>query len=784
MVPAWGLKPWVFWLNVCSDGAIALACGLVLLTLVRLFPRREPGLTGILALAGALTLAFGLTHALEAFHFWSGSFHSLGAVKAGTAAAGLAAGVLLPGLAPRLAGPATGGVAGAKDGGSARETEDEDGRILGRLEDEETRFRAFIEGVKEYAIFRLDPDGRVATWNQGAERIYGYQGEESLGQHLSRFCAEDGPGADLADRALEQARAEGRSEQEGWQVRKDGTRFFAVAHLSAIRDRDGQLLGFARVIRDVTERRDSEARIQKLARDLARKVEAQGEELLESGAMVKGIIEYAPAAVALKNLEGRFLIVNPRMETLIGRPQSEILGRGNGEVFPPEIASRLQGREDRVVGLRQALEVEEQWVHPDGSSHAYLSHQFPLVDALGTCWGLGIISTDITERKQADQAMLQHQKMESLGLLAGGIAHDFNNLLGAIQGNLELAKLDLPAGAAVPEHLQVLEGLTGNASYLVGQMLTYAGKGPFKEEALDLNRVVEEMVHLLRASISKKAVIRYDPDPHLPGINGDASQIQQLVMNLVLNASEALGEDGGIISLRTGMETLSGAYLRTVYEGQGLQPGPHATLEVADTGVGMTEDVRKRIFDPFFTTKFTGRGLGLSAIQGIVRTHRGGIRVYSEPGEGTQFKVVLPAVAPAQVAAPGPEEILETFRGSGTVLVVEDEDSMRSAAVKLLNHAGFDTLQAGDGFEALRILERHRERIRLILMDLTMPRMGGEEAYREMRQRGIRTPVILSSGFHEKEALRRFRGQGLAGFLQKPYRYNVLLKMLREALET
>jgi PAS domain S-box-containing protein len=622
----------------------------------------------------------------------------------------------------------------------------------------------------------------VATWNPGAERILGYRSEEILGQPGSCFYAGEEVGSGQPGRDLEQARTQGSFEAEGWRVRKDGSAFCASAHITAIYDREGQLQGFVQVTRDITERRAAEARIQNLARDLERKVKAQGEELLESSAMIKGIIEYAPAAVALKDLEGRFRVVNPRMEALLGRAQGEIRGRGNRDLLPADLADRLQEREQRVLGLLQSLEVEEQWVHPDGSVHDYLSHKFPVVDALGHCCGLGVINTDITQRKEAEQTLLEGQRTESLGQLAGGIAHDFNNLLGAMQGNLEVAKLEAPAGP-VPEHLQVLEGLVASASYLVTQMLTYAGHGPFHTEVLDLNHVVEEMIHLLRASISKKAVIRYDPEERLAATEGDLSQIQQLIMNLVINASEALGEEGGVISLRTGHEHLGGPYLRSVYEGQALAPGPYVSLEVADSGAGMTAEVRKRIFDPFFTTKCNGRGLGLSAIQGIVRAHRGGIRVYSEPGRGTQFKVVLPASAAVLDApAPAPEPVLETFRGSGTVLVVEDEPSVRAAAVRLLNHLGFDTLQAGDGIEALRMLELHGERVRLILMDLTMPRMDGEEAYRELRQRGILTPVILSSGFQEREALRRFRGQGLAGFLQKPYKYNVMVRMVREAL--
>jgi PAS domain S-box-containing protein len=776
------LEAGVPWPSVAAEGAAALACLLVLAALAPVWlRRREPGLARVLLPAGMFMLAFAGIHLLEACRPWAGAPPAFGAIKLGTASVALVCGALVAVLGPRLlADPPAAGVAPAGSPGDAEEKR----AAQERLNDVETRFSLFVEEVKDYAICRIDPEGRVSTWNPGAERISGYPAEEIIGQPFARFYPREEQEAGKPAQALERAEAVGSSEQEGWRVRKDGSRFIAMTHLTAIRDREGGLVGFAQILRDITERRESEQRIRKLAQELERKVKVQGEELLESGAMVKGIIEYAPAAVALKSLEGRFLIVNPRMETMLGRSQAELAGKGNREIFPAELATRLNEREERVLGLRQAVEVEEQWTHADGGLHDYLIHVFPLVDALGQCWGVGIIGTDVTERRRADQVLLQSQKMESLGLLAGGIAHDFNNLLGALQGNLDLAKLELAGTGAVPEPLRQMEGVVDHATRLVGQILTYAGRAPFKLEPLDLNQLVEEMIHLLRASISPQAVICYDPDPDLARIEGDASQIQQVVMNLVLNASEALGESAGTITIRTGMEFLGGPYLRSVYEGQELAPGMHVSLEVADTGPGMNAETRNRVFEPFFTTKFAGRGLGLSAILGIVRSHRGGIRVYSEPGMGTQFKIVLPAKGTAQaLAEPEPEAVLDGFRGSGTVLVVDDEDGIRATAVKLLNHMGFNAIQAADGSEAVRILERQGEGIRLILMDLTMPKMDGVEAYLELRRRGVLVPVILTSGFHEREALRRFRGQGLAGFLQKPYKYSVLMKMVRASLE-
>jgi PAS domain S-box-containing protein len=787
-----GLGRWPSWrpAAAAADASLGLACLLLGGTLLQRIRRHPVAGQRLVALAGGLLLALGAGHAARAWPHGPGPGQPplLQAITFLAALGGMVAGLLVGHARPEgpgAAGPDREAALAVAEREAALAVAERE-QALARLADAEARFQLLVDEVEDYAIFRLDPDGRVATWSPGAERMFGYSSDESLHQDFARFhvtAEPDAPPQADARQALDRARSGAASEAEGWLRRRDGSRLRAMTRTSALWNGASQLQGYVVITRDLTGRRETRDRIEHLGRELAAKLRAQDEELLESGAMIRSIIEHAPAAVALKNLDGQFLAVNPRMEALIGRPRAEITGRDHGEVLAPEVCARLREREQRVLGLRKAEVVEEAWAHPDGSVHDYLTHTFPLVDALGHCWGVGSLSTDITDRKQADQALLQQQKMESLGLLAGGVAHDFNNLLGAMQGNLELAKLALPVGAPALQHLQVLEGLAGNAAYLVAQILTYCGQGRFHLEPVNLNGVVEEMVHLLRASISAKAMVRYDPDPGLPGIEADVSQIQQLIMNLVINASEALEGGEGAITLRTSFERLDASYIRTVYEGQELEPGPFVALEVADTGVGMTAEVRARIFDPFFTTKFTGRGLGLSAILGIVRAHRGAIRVYSEPGRGTQFKVVLPAstreVAPHPVLA---EDPMDPFRGSGTVLVVEDEASLRASAVKLLNHAGFDTLQAADGVAALQLLEQHGEGIRLILMDLTMPRMGGEETYRELRRRGLRTPVILSSGFHEEMALRHFRGQGLAGFLQKPYRYNTLMKMLREAL--
>jgi two-component system, cell cycle sensor histidine kinase and response regulator CckA len=505
-------------------------------------------------------------------------------------------------------------------------------------------------------------------------------------------------------------------------------------------------------------------------------------QLRENEARLQGFIRHAPAAIAFKSLDGRFLLINPRLEAMLGRPSRDILGRTNEDLFPPRLARHFRNLEQRVLDRGKDLQMEQVWADARGATHHALTHLFPLVDTTGRSWGLGVIATDITERKGADRALLQSQKLESLGVLAGGIAHDFNNLLGAMQGNVELALCEDSLALAQP-HLETLQRLMARASDLLRQMLTYAGRGKAVLVTLDLNRHVGEMIHLLRTSVSKKATLREDLHPGPLPMEADPSQIHQVVMNLVLNASEALGERNGIITLRTRLEDLGTEALAGGYDGERLRPGTYVSLEVTDDGQGMAPEVLKRIFEPFFTTKFTGRGLGLAAIHGIVRGHQGGFRVLSEPGKGSAFKFLFPA-AKGGVQAPAPEpplpRALEAFQGA--VLVVDDEDAMRAVAAKVLIRMGLSVLQARDGLEALRMWQEHQAHISLVILDLTMPNMDGEEACRELRRRGAAVPVILTSGFEESEALARFQDLGLAGFLQKPFGLGALAALVGRIL--
>ena len=372
--------------------------------------------------------------------------------------------------------------------------------------------------------------------------------------------------------------------------------------------------------------------------------------------------------------------------------------------------------------------------------------------------------------------MLHAQKLESLGVLAGGIAHDFNNILMSIIGNADLALMRINKESPARENLRQIETAAARAADLAKQMLAYSGKGKFVIENLELNLLLEEMLHMLEVSISKKAVLRLNLAPHLPKVEVDATQLRQIVMNLVINASEAIGDRSGVIAITTGCMDCDKNYLKNVWLSENLGAGMYVFLEVADTGCGMSKEVLERLFDPFFTTKFSGRGLGMAAVLGIVKGHRGAIRVYSEPGKGSTLKILLPASdRPAEMFAPDPSS--DGFLGSGTVLLVDDEETVRGIGSEMLRELGFLPVTAENGRAALGIF-KERPEISFVIMDLTMPHLDGEQCFRELRRISPGVKVIMTSGYNEHEVTQKFVGKGLSGFLQKPYNISELKRMI------
>jgi signal transduction histidine kinase/ABC-type amino acid transport substrate-binding protein/ActR/RegA family two-component response regulator len=385
------------------------------------------------------------------------------------------------------------------------------------------------------------------------------------------------------------------------------------------------------------------------------------------------------------------------------------------------------------------------------------------------------------DRLVLERQMQHAQKLESLGVLAGGIAHDFNNLLTAMLGHMNVAQMKLAPESPAHPHLESLERVIHRAADLTRQMLAYSGKGRFVVRPYDLNHMVQEVTHLLEVSIPKKIALRFDLAPSLPPVEADAAQIQQVIMNLVTNAADAIGDRDGTIRLTTGTNQLDRAYLDQVFQGQELQPGPYVTLEVSDSGCGMAPEVLGRIFEPFFTTKVTGRGLGLSATLGILKGHRAGIRIYSEPGHGTTFKLLFPT-SEAELAKPATQAATPALARKATILLVDDEEMIRDAATAALESLGLTVLTAENGLEAVAAVQQPGVTIDLILMDLTMPQMDGREAFQAIRRIHPNMPVILSSGYNEQESIQAFMGRGLAAFLQKPYTLRALERTILDVL--
>jgi signal transduction histidine kinase/ActR/RegA family two-component response regulator len=395
------------------------------------------------------------------------------------------------------------------------------------------------------------------------------------------------------------------------------------------------------------------------------------------------------------------------------------------------------------------------------------------------------LTREMEERAASDEArraieakVLEVQKLESLGVLAGGIAHDFNNLLVAIMGNAGLALLDLPEDSPARTSIIDVEIASRRAGELARQMLAYSGRSRFRIEPVELADLVRELLTLLQVSIGKGVDLKL----HLPAepvvVHADASQIRQVVMNLVINAADAITDRSGTVTIRVGRILADADYLADAHPEAGLVPGDFATLEVTDTGIGMDRETQQRIFDPFFTTKFTGRGLGLAAVLGIVRSHGGALRVYSEIGHGSTFRVVLPLSASSPVPrrdSDGP------WRAQGTVLVVDDDPMVRNVARRLLESFGLTVLVAEGGPEAIARVASAQERIDAVLLDMTMPEMSGADVFARLREMRPSLPVVLMSGYHEDELTTEV-GAGISGFVQKPFTPADLASRMRVAL--
>lgn len=639
------------------------------------------------------------------------------------------------------------------------------------LRDSETRWKTILDTTAD-GIITIDEHGIVTSFNERAGKMFGYAPHEILGESVSILMAE--PDKGNHDGYIRQYLETGEKRAIGFRrevtgLKKNGETFPIVLSITEMHV-DGHRM-FNGLVRDLTEEKETQEEIFKLHRALE---ESSNEIYIFDGESLK------------------FSYVNRGAIRNLGYDPDELF-----EMTPLDLKPEFTETSflDRVAplleGSRPEIDFQTVQKRKDGSLYP-VDVRLSVVKWEEKMFLLAVIQ-DITERKHAEderrkleEQVQEAQKLESLGVLAGGIAHDFNNLLVSILGNADLAREELSPLSPALTSIKEIEVAAVRAAELCRQMLAYSGKGKFVIEITDLNELVEEMAHLLEVSISKKAIIKYNFANNLPSIEADATQMRQVVMNLITNASDAIGEKSGVISISTGAMDCDRNYLDEVLLSKELKEGLYVYLEVADTGSGMDDDTQRRLFEPFFSTKFTGRGLGLAATLGIIRGHEGAIKVYSELGKGTTMKFLIPASSarPDPSAQGSGKEASKSWRGEGAVLLVDDEETVLAVGKRLLEASGFSVFTARDGREALDVFKKHEEAIVLVLLDLTMPHMDGEETYRELRRLRHDVRVILSSGYNQQEVISRFSGKGLAGFIQKPYRLAELKEKIRGVLES
>ncbi len=484
---------------------------------------------------------------------------------------------------------------------------------------------------------------------------------------------------------------------------------------------------------------------------------------------------------------GRFTYCSPQIEGLLGYAAEQLLGKSPWDTAVPEDRAKYHAGHESLIRHPEPFRDRTLWhLHRDGRRVCLAVSGVPVFDPAGALRGFRGVAHDVTQRLREEAEVQQARRVESLGVLAGGIAHDFNNLLTAILGNAELALAELPEGTGCRQLVGQIQTAGQLAAELTRQMLAYAGRGRLATQPVDLTTTVREMTQLLGASIPKKAELVLDLTAGLPAVEADPAQLRQIVMNLVINAAEAIGNREGRIDVRTMASSPADHFQPDLMLGR-IEAGRESVcISITDLGDGIAPDTLAKIFDPFFTTKFTGRGLGLAAVLGIVLHHHGTIAVSSPPGAGTTFRVCFPASSspPAEAALPAtaaPGGAAAPWRGSGTILLVDDEAPVRAMAARMLRALGFQALTAADGREAVATTARGPAP-RAVLLDLTMPHMDGRETFHELRRLRPDLPVVLCSGYDVLESADRFTSMDFSGFLQKPYRLDDLARVLQRAL--
>ena len=677
----------------------------------------------------------------------------------------------------------------------------------------EERFKRIFENLQD-VYYEAGMDGTILEVSPSIDKFSLYNRKDLIGKSLYEIYADPKERDEFVELILDKGMV---NDYEIILKDKDGSQRPCSITTLLMRDSQGTPVKLVGSMHDISERKQAD------------------EALRESEDRYRTLVGTIPDPVVVYDSEGRATYVNNAFVRVYGWSREELMG-GRIDFVPPEETEATQEAWRRTLEDGTVFFETKRW-NKNGDLLDIQLRTAILRDQEGKHVLSIVIHRDVTALKQAETALrkahdelevrvekrtvelakaneelcekiaeskqaeeeklalerqVRHaQKLESLGVLAGGIAHDFNNILMAILGNADLALDELSPMSPARGSIREIEKAAKRAAELVKQMLAYSGKGRFVVEPIDVGGLIEEISHLLEVSISKKSVLKHNLAENLPTFDGDVTQIRQVIMNLITNASEAIGDKSGVIALSTGAMDCDRAYLDDINEvvraslDEPLPEGVYTYIEVADTGCGMDAQTIEKVFDPFFTTKFTGRGLGMSAVLGIVRGHRGALKIYSEVGKGTTFKILFPAnELPDNGFAVRRKDQAEgkDWRGSGTVLIADDEETVCTVVKKMLELMGFSVLTVRDGREALKVFREHANEIVCVLLDLTMPHMDGEEAFRVMRRLHPGVTVILCSGYNEHDATQRFAGKGLAGFIQKPYNMAALRKKLMEVL--
>ena len=619
-------------------------------------------------------------------------------------------------------------------------------------------FKLLVQSIVDYAIYMLDPNGFVTSWNAGAERIKGFQTEEILGKHFSTFYTEEDRAAEMPQKVLETARREGRFEGEGWRVRKDGSRFWASVVVDRINREDGELVGFAKITRDMTEKRAAQQALLDAERHFR--------------LLVQGVTDYA---IFMLDPQGHVTNWNAGAQRIKGYTPEEIVGEHFSRFYTPE---------DREAGLPQrALETAreagryeaEGWrVRKDGSRFWANAVLDAVHDDDGKLIGFAKITRDMTEKREAQlqlqesrEQLFRSQKMEALGQLTGGLAHDFNNLLTAILGGCDLALRNLSDEERLKRMLDGIRNSAQRGATITKQLLAFARAQQLELKPVDLKAFLSDISTLLRPSVRSNIELITEISDHVWNVEADPGALELALLNLAFNARDAMKE-GGTLKISATNELLKG-------KPEGLR-GEHVALRVSDTGEGMSRDVMERVFEPFFTTKSYGEGtgLGLSQVFGFAKQIGGAVTVESELGKGSTLTLYLPVSR----GALAPDAKIESGHFRGRVLLVEDDVFVAELAAGMLNELGFEAVVTHSAKEALERLSGE-QRPTLVFTDIVMPGgISGIELAQKVRARFPELPVLLTTGYSEQVA-------GNHGFpvLHKPYELSSLAEGLAKLLK-